>query len=161
MKHILLQTAFHNEFVIETRGAGLAHHVFEGYEPWQGEMRSRPTGSLIADRKGVTTTYSLLNAQERGQLFIPVATAVYEGMIIGEHSRPNDLEVNVLKGKKLTNVRASGTDEAVKLIPPISMSLEQMMSYIREDELLEVTPNNLRLRKKLLHPIERKRKAKT
>ena len=106
---------FHNEFVIETRGGGLAHHVFEGYEVWKGEMRSRPTGSLIAERKGVTTTYSLLNAQERGQLFVPVATEVYEGMIIGENPRPQDMDLNVVKAKKQTNMRSAGADQAQHL----------------------------------------------
>ncbi|MFL2664998.1 MAG: translational GTPase TypA [Dehalococcoidia bacterium] len=141
---------FHNEFVIETRGAGLAHHVFEGYEPWQGEMRSRPTGSLIADRKGVTTTYSLLNAQERGQLFIPVATAVYEGMIIGENPRPQDMDLNVVKAKKQTNMRSAGADQAQHLDTHKEMSLEQALEFIMDDECLEVTPNHIRIRKNIL-----------
>ncbi|HIF71344.1 MAG TPA: translational GTPase TypA, partial [Dehalococcoidia bacterium] len=106
---------FHNEFVVETRGTGLAHHVFEGYERWQGEMRSRPTGSLIADRRGVTTTYSLLSAQERGQLFVPVATEVYEGMIVGENPRPQDMDLNMVKAKKQTNMRSAGAEHAQHL----------------------------------------------
>ena len=141
---------FHNEFVIETRGGGLAHHVFEGYEVWQGEMRSRPTGSLIADRKGVTTTYSLLNAQERGQLFVPVATEVYEGMIIGENPRPQDMDLNVVKAKKQTNMRSAGADQAQHLDTHKEMSLEQALEFIMDDECLEVTPNHIRIRKNIL-----------
>ena len=141
---------FHNEFVIETRGGGLAHHVFEGYEVWKGEMRSRPTGSLIADRKGVTTTYSLLNAQERGQLFVPVATEVYEGMIIGENSRPQDMDLNVVKSKKQTNMRSAGADQAQHLDTHKEMSLEQALEFIMDDECLEVTPNHIRIRKNIL-----------
>ncbi|MBR91981.1 MAG: translational GTPase TypA [Dehalococcoidia bacterium] len=141
---------FHNEFVIETRGGGLAHHVFEGYEVWQGEMRSRPTGSLIADRKGVTTTYSLLNAQERGQLFVPVATEVYEGMIIGENPRPQDMDLNVVKSKKQTNMRSAGADQAQHLDTHKEMSLEQALEFIMDDECLEVTPNHIRIRKNIL-----------
>ncbi|MBJ88104.1 MAG: translational GTPase TypA [Acidimicrobiaceae bacterium] len=141
---------FHNEFVIETRGGGLAHHVFEGYEVWKGEMRSRPTGSLIADRKGVTTTYSLLNAQERGQLFVPVATEVYEGMIIGENPRPQDMDLNVVKSKKQTNMRSAGADQAQHLDTHKEMSLEQALEFIMDDECLEVTPNHIRIRKNIL-----------
>ena len=141
---------FHNEFVIETRGGGLAHHVFEGYEVWKGEMRSRPTGSLIADRKGVTTTYSLLNAQERGQLFVPVATEVYEGMIIGENPRPQDMDLNVVKAKKQTNMRSAGADQAQHLDTHKEMSLEQALEFIMDDECLEVTPNHIRIRKNIL-----------
>ena len=141
---------FHNEFVIETRGGGLAHHVFEGYEVWKGEMRSRPTGSLIADRKGVTTTYSLLNAQERGQLFVPVATEVYEGMIIGENPRPQDMDLNVVKAKKQTNMRSAGADQAQHLDTHKEMSLEQALEFIMDDECLEVTPKHIRIRKNIL-----------
>ena len=141
---------FHNDFVIETRGGGLAHHVFEGYEVWKGEMRSRPTGSLIADRKGVTTTYSLLNAQERGQLFVPVATEVYEGMIIGENQRPQDMDLNVVKAKKQTNMRSAGADQAQHLDTHKEMSLEQALEFIMDDECLEVTPNHIRIRKNIL-----------
>ena len=141
---------FHNEFVVETRGAGLAHHVFEGYERWQGDMRSRPTGSLIADRRGVTTTYSLLSAQERGQLFIPVATEVYEGMIIGENPRPQDMDLNMVKAKKQTNMRSAGADKAEHLDTPKQLSLEEALEFIMDDECLEVTPNFVRVRKVIL-----------
>jgi len=142
---------FHNEFVVETRGAGLAHHVFEGYERWQGEMRSRPTGSLIADRRGVTTTYSLLSAQERGQLFVPVATEVYEGMIIGSNPRPQDMDLNMVKAKKQTNMRSAGADKAEHLDTPKQLSLEQALEFIMDDECLEVTPNFVRIRKVILN----------
>ena len=141
---------FHNEFVVETRGAGLAHHVFEGYERWQGDMRSRPTGSLIADRRGVTTTYSLLSAQERGQLFVPVATEVYEGMIIGENPRPQDMDLNVVKAKKQTNMRSAGADHVQHLDTHKDLSLEQALEFIMDDECLEVTPNFVRIRKVIL-----------
>ena len=138
---------FHNEFVVETRGTGLAHHVFEGYERWQGEMRSRPTGSLIADRRGVTTTYSLLSAQERGQLFVPVATEVYEGMIVGENPRPQDMDLNMVKAKKQTNMRSAGADHAQHLDTHKDLTLEQALEFIIDDECLEVTPSFVRVRK--------------
>ena len=141
---------FHNEFIVETRGAGLAHHNFDGYEPWHGEMRSRPTGSLVSDRRGVTTTYSLLNAQERGQLFVPVATEVYEGMVIGENPRPQDMDLNVVKAKKQTNMRSAGADHAQHLDTHKEMSLEQSLEFIMDDECLEVTPNFVRIRKNTL-----------
>ena len=148
---------FHNEFVVETRGAGLAHHVFEGYERWQGEMRSRPTGSLVADRRGVTTTYSLLSAQERGQLFVPVATEVYEGMIVGENPRPQDMDLNMVKAKKQTNMRSAGADHAQHLDAHRQLSLEQALEFIMDDECLEVTPNFVRLRKTVLNRGKRNR----
>ena len=141
---------FHNEFVVETRGAGLAHHVFEGYERWYGDMRSRPTGSLVSDRRGVTTTYSLLSAQERGQLFVPVATEVYEGMIIGENPRPQDMDLNVVKAKKQTNMRSAGADHAQHLDAEKAMSLEEALEFIMDDECLEVTPSFVRIRKTIL-----------
>jgi GTP-binding protein len=148
---------FHNEFVVETRGAGLAHHVFEGYEKWQGEMRSRPTGSLVADRHGVTTTYSLLSAQERGQLFVPVATEVYEGMIVGENPRPQDMDLNMVKAKKQTNMRSAGADKAEHLDTHKAKTLEQALEFIMEDECLEVTPNFVRIRKTILDQNKRGR----
>ena len=141
---------FHNEFVVETRGAGLAHHVFEGYERWYGDMRSRPTGSLVSDRRGVTTTYSLLSAQERGQLFVPVATEVYEGMIVGENPRPQDMDLNVVKAKKQTNMRSAGADHAQHLDAEKIMSLEEALEFIMDDECLEVTPSFVRIRKTIL-----------
>jgi GTP-binding protein len=148
---------FHNEFVVETRGAGLAHHVFEGYERWQGEMRSRPTGSLIADRRGVTTTYSLLSAQERGQLFVPVATEVYEGMIVGENPRPQDMDLNMVKAKKQTNMRSAGADKAEHLDAHKALTLEQALEFMMDDECLEVTPNHVRVRKNVLDQNKRGR----
>lgn len=148
---------FHNEFVVETRGAGLAHHVFEGYERWYGDMRSRPTGSLVSDRRGVTTTYSLLSAQERGQLFVPVATEVYEGMIIGENPRPQDMDLNVVKAKKQTNMRSAGADHAQHLDAEKAMSLERALEFIMDDECLEVTPNFVRIRKTILSQQQRSR----
>jgi small GTP-binding protein len=148
---------FHNEFVVETRGAGLAHHVFEGYERWQGDMRSRPTGSLVADRRGMTTTYSLLSAQERGQLFVPVATEVYEGMIVGENPRPQDMDLNMVKAKKQTNMRSAGADHAQHLDAHRQMSLEQALEFIMDDECLEVTPNFVRIRKTVLNQGKRNR----
>ncbi len=148
---------FHNEFVVETRGAGLAHHVFEGYERWQGEMRSRPTGSLIADRRGVTTTYSLLSAQERGQLFVPVATEVYEGMIVGENPRPQDMDLNMVKAKKQTNMRSAGADKAEHLDAHKPLTLEQALEFMMDDECLEVTPNFVRVRKNILDQNKRGR----
>jgi GTP-binding protein len=141
---------FHNEFVVETRGTGLAHHVFEGYERWQGEMRSRPTGSLIADRRGQTTTYALLSIQERGQLFVPPATEVYEGMIIGENPRPQDMDLNAVKPKKQTNMRSAGADHAQHLDTHRELSLEQALEFIVDDECLEVTPGHVRIRKTVL-----------
>ena len=148
---------FHNEFVVETRGAGLAHHVFEGYERWYGDMRSRPTGSLVSDRRGVTTTYSLLSAQERGQLFVPVATEVYEGMIVGENPRPQDMDLNVVKAKKQTNMRSAGADHAQHLDAEKIMSLEEALEFIMDDECLEVTPSFVRIRKTILSQQQRGR----
>ena len=141
---------FHNEFVVETRGAGLAHHVFEGYERWHGDMRSRPTGSLVADRRGVTTTYSLLSAQERGQLFVPVGAEVYEGMIVGENPRPQDMDLNVVKAKKQTNMRSAGADHAQHLDMHKELTLEEALEFMMDDECLEVTPNFVRVRKTIL-----------
>ncbi len=151
---------YHGQFLTETRGTGVLNRIFHSYGLFKGNIDNRRNGVLIATEAGNAIAYALFNLQERGKIYIDPQVKVYQGMIVGEHSRDNDLEVNVLKGKKLSNVRASGTDEAVKLVPPIKMSLEQMMSYIREDELLEVTPNNLRLRKKFLDATERKRKSK-
>jgi GTP-binding protein len=138
---------FRTEFLTETRGTGILHHVFDGYEPWHGELRTRPTGSLVADRRGASTAFALLNLQERGQLFIGPGTEVYEGMIVGENSRAEDLDVNATKEKKLTNIRSSTAEELVRLIPPRPLSLEQALELIRDDECVEVTPNHVRLRK--------------
>ena len=138
---------FRTEFLTETRGTGILHHVFDGYEPWQGELRTRPTGSLVADRRGTATAFALLNLQERGQLFVAPGAEVYEGMIVGENARVEDLDVNPTKEKKLTNMRSSTADELVRLIPPRLLSLEQALEFIGDDECVEVTPKNVRLRK--------------
>ena len=138
---------FRTEFLTETRGTGILHHVFEAWEPWHGELRTRPTGSLVADRRGPTTAFAIINLQERGSLFIAPGVEVYEGMIVGENSRADDLDVNATKEKKLTNMRAASSDETVRLIPPRPLSLEQALELIREDECVEVTPKSIRLRK--------------
>jgi GTP-binding protein len=138
---------FRTEFLTETRGTGILHHVFDGYEPWHGDLRMRPTGSLVADRAGAATSFALLNLQERGQLFIAPGAEVYEGMVVGENARAEDLDVNATKEKKLTNMRSSTADELVRLIPPRPLSLEQALELIREDECVEVTPRFIRLRK--------------
>ncbi len=151
---------FRTEFLTETRGTGILHHVFDGYEPWQGELRTRPNGSLVADRIGATTQFALLNLQERGQLFIGPGVEVYEGMIVGENARAEDMDVNPAKEKKLTNVRSSTGDELVRLAPPRQLSLDQALEFIREDEAVEVTPSHVRLRKLELAATLRGRAAK-
>jgi GTP-binding protein len=138
---------FRTEFLTETRGTGILHHVFEGYEPWHGELRTRPTGALVADRGGKTTAFAMLNLQERGSLFVGPGAGVYEGMIVGENARSEDLDVNATKEKKLTNMRSSTADELVRLIPPRPVPLDQALEFIREDECVEVTPQSVRLRK--------------
>ena len=138
---------FRTEFLTETRGTGILHHVFERFEPWFGELRTRPTGGLVADRRGRTTGFALLNLQERGSLFVGPGIEVYEGMIVGENARNEDLDVNPTKEKKLTNMRSSTSDELVRLIPPRPLSLDQALEFILEDECVEVTPANVRLRK--------------
>ncbi len=146
---------FRTEFLTETRGTGLLHHVFEKYEPWHGELRTRPTGSLVADRRGVVTAFALFNLQERGTMFVGPGTEVYEGMIVGENSRSEDMDVNPTKEKKLTNMRQSSSDELVRLIPHRLLSLEQALEFCREDECVEVTPATVRLRKVTLVATER------
>jgi GTP-binding protein TypA/BipA len=146
---------FRTEFLTETRGTGLLHHVFERYEPWAGELRTRPTGALVADRSGVVTSYALFNLQERGALFVGPGTDVYEGMIVGESSRPDDMDVNPTREKKLSNVRSSTGEELERLIPPRLLSLEQALEFCREDECVEVTPAAVRLRKVVLDAGER------
>jgi GTP-binding protein len=152
---------YQNKFLTETRGTGVMNRIFNSYDIYKGDVAGRKNGALISTDTGTAVAYAIFNLQDRGTMFISHQTPVYQGMIVGEHTRDNDLEINVLKGKQLTNVRASGTDEAVKLVTPRVMSLEQMMAYINEDELLEVTPSSLRLRKKFLDPIERKRQRKS
>ncbi|MDR1710981.1 MAG: translational GTPase TypA [Propionibacteriaceae bacterium] len=146
---------FRTEFLTETRGTGIMHHVFEGYEPWSGEIRTRSTGSLVADRLGAVTSYALFNLQERGVLFVAPGQEVYEGMVVGENPRPEDMDVNPTKEKKLTNVRSSTGEELERLIPPRLMSLEQALEFCREDECLEVTPAAVRIRKTVLDQTER------
>jgi GTP-binding protein len=148
---------FRTEFLTETRGTGLLHHVFDGYGPWFGELRTRPTGSLVADRSGLTTAYALANLQERGTLFVGPGTEVYEGMIAGENARSDDMDVNPTKEKKLTNVRSSTSDVLIPLIPHKQLSLEQALEFAREDECVEVTPAGVRLRKLTLDAATRAR----
>ena len=148
---------FRTEFLTETRGTGLLHHIHERYEPWHGELRTRPTGSLVADRKGMTTGFALANLQERGTLFVGPGTEVYEGMIVGENSRSEDMDVNPTKEKKLTNMRSSTGDILVPLIPHKQLSLEQALEFCRSDECVEVTPAAVRLRKVILDQRERAR----
>ena len=151
---------YHGEFLTDTRGTGIMNRSFLEYAPHKGEIRDRHTGVLIAMAQGEAVAYALWNLEDRGPMMIEPGTPVYEGMIIGEHTRGNDLEVNVLKGKQLTNMRASGKDEAVRLTTPLQMTLEKALAYISDDELVEVTPNAVRLRKRFLDPHERKRAAK-
>ena len=152
---------YHGEFLTDTRGTGVMNRVFSGWAPYKGTIEGRRAGVLISIEDGETVAYALWNLEERGKMFVGPQTKVYKGMVIGEHARDNDLEVNPLKGKKLTNVRASGTDEAVRLTPHIKFSLEQAISYINNDELVEVTPLNIRLRKRFLDTHERKRQARS
>ncbi len=148
---------FRTEFLTETRGTGLMHHVFETYEPWHGELRTRPSGSLVSDRSGAVTSYASFNLQERGTLFVGPTTEVYEGMIIGENARADDMDVNITKEKKLTNVRSSTGEELERLIPPKNMGMEQALEFCREDECVEVTPAAVRIRKVVLSAGERSR----
>ncbi len=146
---------FRSQFLTDTRGTGLLNHIFDGYESWQGQISKRATGAIVSDRAGKTTTYALFHLQPRGTLFVKENTAVYEGMIVGENSRENDIDVNVTKEKKLTNMRASGADEALQLIPPRVLSLEQAIEFVKEDEFVEVTPVAVRIRKKILEANKR------
>ncbi|WP_170371033.1 translational GTPase TypA [Ruegeria arenilitoris] len=152
---------YHGEFLTDTRGTGVLNRVFHGWAPHKGPIPGRRAGVLISMENGQAVAYALWNLEERGRMFVGPQTDVYQGMIIGEHSRDNDLEVNPLKGKKLTNVRASGSDDAVRLTPHVQFSLEEAIAYIDDDELVEVTPNAIRLRKRFLDPHERKRMAKS
>jgi len=150
---------FRTEFLTETRGTGIAHHVFERYEPWAGEIRSRASGSLVADRAGAATAYAMTNLQERGVLFVEPTTEVYEGMIVGENSRADDMDVNITKEKQQTNIRSSTSDNFEKLVPPRRLSLEQCLEFCREDECVEVTPHTVRIRKVVLDQNERAKRA--
>ena len=149
---------FRNEFLIETRGTGLANHVFDGYEPWHGDLQTRRTGSLVADRVGSTTAYALISLQERGQLFVAPGIQVYEGMIVGETPRPQDMDVNPTRGKKLTNMRAASADATEHMAAHRRLSLEQALEFVKADECLEVTPRTVRLRKVTLSQLERRRR---
>jgi GTP-binding protein len=151
---------FRTEFLTETRGTGLVHHVFDRWEPWHGELRTRPTGSLVADRRGAVAAFALYNLQERGTLFVAPGEEVYEGMIVGENSRPEDLDVNASKEKHLTNMRSSTADELVRLIPKRELSLDQALEFLRADECVEVTPSSVRLRKAVLDGGARRKLAR-
>jgi GTP-binding protein len=144
-----------SEMLTDTKGTAIMNSLFHGYIEWQGDIETRPTGSLIADRGGVATSYSIYNLQERGVIFIEPTTEVYEGMIIGENARQNDLDVNIVKEKKLTNMRASTSDDAIRLVPPRVLNLEQAIEFIRDDEYVEITPKSIRLRKKILKANQR------
>jgi GTP-binding protein len=151
---------YHGEFLTDTRGTGVMNRIFHEYGPYRGPIAGRRNGALIANAEGVSVAYAMWNLEDRGPMFIDPGVAVYQGMLIGEHSRGNDLDVNVLKGKQLTNIRAAGKDEAVRLTPPRKMTLEQAIAYIEDDELVEVTPKSIRLRKRFLEPEDRKRAKK-
>ncbi|MEO0694127.1 MAG: translational GTPase TypA, partial [Pseudomonadota bacterium] len=152
---------YHGEFLTDTRGTGVLNRVFHGWTPFKGAIPGRRAGVLISMEDGTSVAYALFNLEDRGRMFIGAQEQVYQGMVIGEHSRDNDLEVNPLKGKKLTNVRASGKDDAVVLTTPVRFSLEEAIAYIDDDELVEVTPNAIRLRKRYLDPHERKRQSRS
>jgi GTP-binding protein len=134
----------------DTRGTAIMNSLFDGYDEWQGDMPARPTGALVADRAGRVTAYAVFNLQERGEIFVTPSTQVYEGMIVGENARDADLNVNIVKEKKLTNMRASTSDEAIRLVPPRILNLEQAIAFIRDDEFVEITPLSIRLRKRIL-----------
>jgi len=144
-----------SEMLTDTKGTAIMNSLFHGYIDWQGDIEMRPTGSLIADRPGTATSYAIFNLQERGVIFVSPTTEVYQGMIVGENARDSDLDVNIVKEKKLTNMRASTSDEAIRLIPPRLLNLEQAIEFIRDDELVEVTPKSIRLRKKILKANQR------
>jgi GTP-binding protein len=141
---------FRSQFLTDTKGTGIMNHLFAGWEPWHGAIAARSNGVLVADRAGIVTAYAIFNLQERGEIFVDPGVTVYEGMIIGENARPSDMDVNITKEKKQTNMRASTADEAIRLIPPRRLGLEQAIEFINDDELVEVTPGSIRLRKKVL-----------
>ena len=150
---------YRTEFLTDTKGTGLLNHLFDAYRPWVGEIVHRSTGALVADRTGKATAYAIVSLQERGELFVGPTDEVYSGMLVGENSRDADLDVNITKEKKLTNMRASSADNFEKVVPPRRMSLEEAIEFIREDELIEITPKSYRLRKRYLDPTERKRQG--
>ncbi len=151
---------YHGEFLTDTRGTGVMNRIFHEYGPYRGPIAGRRNGALVASEEGLSVAYAMWKLEDRGPMFIDPGVPVYQGMIVGEHTRGNDLDINVLKGKQLTNIRAAGKDEAVRLTPPRRMSLEQAIAYIDDDELVEVTPKSIRLRKRFLHPEDRKRARK-
>ena len=151
---------FRGQFLTDTKGEGVMNHSFLEFRPYSGGVESRPYGALISMENGEALAYSLFNLQDRGVLFIKPQTKVYEGMIVGEHAKNNDLVVNPIKGKAQSNVRSSGADEAIKLVPPRDMSLERALEWIEDDELLEITPQNIRIRKKFLKESDRRREAR-
>jgi len=149
---------FRSQFLTDTKGTGIMNHIFAGWEPWAGPIPARATGVLVSDRAGVATAYAMSNLQERGVMLIEPQTPVYEGMVVAEHSRPNDLDVNITKEKKQTNMRASTADEAIRIVPPRILGLEGAIEFINDDELVEVTPSHIRLRKKVLQSNQRPKK---
>jgi GTP-binding protein len=151
---------YQGQFLTDTRGTGVMNRLFHDYIPYKGDIEGRRNGALISVEQGEAVAYAIWNLQERGIMFINPGDKIYSGMIVGEHSRDNDLEINVLKNKQLSNIRTTSKDEAIRLVPPMRMTLEQMISYIEEDELVEVTPKSLRLRKSMLDSNERKRASR-
>ena len=151
---------YRTEFLTDTKGEGTMNHIFDSYEEYKGDIQSRTRGTIVAWEAGTSITYGLYNAQDKGELFIGPGVEVYEGMIVGLNSRGEDLSINVCKEKHLTNTRASGSDDALRLVPPIQMSLEKAIEFIQDDELVEVTPKNIRLRKKILDTKTREREAR-
>jgi GTP-binding protein len=151
---------YHGEFLTDTRGSGVMSRLFHGYAPYKGPIEGRRNGVLTSNSQGAAVAYALWNLEDRGPMFVTPGTDVYQGMIIGAHSRGNDLDVNPIKGRQLTNIRTTAKEEAVRLTPPIQMSLEEAIAYIEDDELVEVTPTAIRLRKRLLDPNDRKRASR-
>jgi GTP-binding protein len=151
---------YQGEFLTDTRGTGVMSRLFHGYAPHKGEIEGRRNGVLVSNAQGLAVAYALWNLEERGPMFIDPGTQIYQGMIVGAHTRGNDLDVNPMKGKQLTNIRTTAKDEAVRLTPPVTMSLEQAIAYIDDDELVEITPKSIRLRKRLLDPNDRRRAAR-
>ena len=152
---------YRTEFLTDTKGTGILTHLFDGYRPWAGNITHRASGGIVADRPGRVTSYTIVNLQERGQLFVGPGDEVYGGMVVGENARDEDMEANITKEKKLSNMRSSGADNFEKLNPPRRMSLEEAIEFIREDELIEITPTSARIRKRHLDPNERKRAVAT
>jgi GTP-binding protein len=151
---------FRSQFLTDTRGTGIINAIFDGYGRWAGEIQRRSNGAMVADREGVATPYAMFHLQERGTMFVPPGTRVYEGMVIGEYSRSGDLDVNVCREKKLTNIRAAGHDEAIRLTPNRQVGLEDALDWISDEELVEVTPDSIRLRKRVLPAVQRPKQKK-